>query len=134
MQRILFVLLMAGLGLTRGAAGQQVQFPETPQGRLAAGFFTAVNAPDEAALAQFQESFFSQGALRRRSRDERAALNRSLREQAGRLTPVEIRSASAQQIVVAAHASSMPGVTLTVTFAFTGSPPKIERVDVRDTP
>lgn len=116
------------VGMPLGA--QQAQWPDTPQGKLAAGFFAAVNAPDEQALGRFQESFFSAGALRRRSPDERAALNRSLRDQAGTIALVEVRSGSSNQLVAVASSSNMPGVRLTFTFTFTGSPPKIDRVEV----
>lgn len=130
MKRMLSTLLVLGCAVTRGAGAQQLQLPDTPQGRLAAGFFAAANSPDEDALNRFQEANFSAAALRRRSPDQRAAYNRQLREEAGALTPVEVRSASASQIVLLARGSNLPGVTLTITFVFTGSPPKIDRMEV----
>jgi len=114
-------------------AAQQVQFPDTPQGRLAAGFFAAVNATDEEALSRFQQANFSEAALKRRSPEERAARNRQLRESAGTLTVLQVQSASATQIVVLASGSVLPeGVRLSVTFGFTGGePPKIDSVQIQ---
>jgi hypothetical protein len=125
-------LLMLAALLPNALEAQQVQFPDTPQGRLVAGFFAAVNAPDEEALLRFQEANFSEAALRRRSPEQRMAYNRQLREDAGTLTPLQVASASASQIVVTARGSNLPpGMTLTLTFVFTGSPPKIDRLEVR---
>jgi hypothetical protein len=132
MRRTLIGLLIT-MGVMAGdLRGQQAQFPDTPQGRIAAAFFVAANAPDDEALGRFQEANFSPAALRRRSAEHRAAYNRQLREDAGFLTPLEIRSASASQVVVVARGSNLPpGTTLTFTFTFTGTPPKVDRLDVR---
>ena len=111
---------------------QEVQFPDTPQGKLAAGFFAAANATDEEAMLKFQQANFSEAALKRRSPEERAARTRQLKEAAGVLTLREVVSSSATQIVVMASGSALPeGVRLNVTFTFTtGDPPKIDTVQV----
>jgi hypothetical protein len=113
------------------AAQQKAAFPDSPQGRLAAGFFAAVNGADETALMKFQEANFSEAALKRRSADERLARNRDLREMAGKLTLEEVKSASATQLVVTANGSNAPGLVLTITFSFTtGASPKIDAVQI----
>jgi hypothetical protein len=111
---------------------QAVQFPETEQGRLAAGFFQAVNSPDEEALMRYQEATFSEAALKRRSREQRQALVRQLRDQAGALTLETIRAAGASQLVVTARGANLPpSQRLTITFNFTsGSPLKIDQVQI----
>lgn len=115
-----------------GPAAAQARFPDTPQGRLAAGFFAAVGNPDERVLAQFQEANFSEAALARRSAEERMARNRQLRESAGALTLVEVVSENDRQISVTATGANAPGVTLMVTFTFTGgAAPKIDTVQIQ---
>lgn len=111
---------------------QEVQFPDTPQGKLAAGFFAAANATDEEAMLRFQQANFSEAALKRRSPEERLARTRQLREQAGALTLREVVSSSATQLVVLASGSALPeGLKLTVTFGFTGGDQlKIDTVQI----
>lgn len=113
-------------------SAQSAQMPATPQGKLAAGFIAAVNANDDETLATFQDQNFSEAALKRRSREQRIALGRQLREQAGQLTVTEVKSATASQIVVTAAGSNLgPGGALTLTFAFTGgAPPKIDGIQI----
>lgn len=112
-------------------AAQAVQFPSTAQGQLAAGFFSAVNSPDEEALVRFQEANFSEAALKRRSREQRQALARQLRDQAGSLTLEEIRSSGSNQLVAIARGANLPAnMRLTITFTFTGSPLKIDGVQI----
>ena len=79
-------LSVAALIYALPAAAQTGQFPGTPQGKLAAGFFAAVNSSDEEALAAYQDANFSEAALKRRPREQRVALGKQLREQAGQLT------------------------------------------------
>ena len=125
-------LSVAALVYAMPVAAQSAQFPSTPQGKLAAGFFAAVNSSDEEALAAFQDANFSEAALKRRPREQRVALGKQLREQAGTLTLTEIKSASATQIVTTATGSNLPpGSTLTISFTFTGSgTPKIDGVQI----
>lgn len=134
MRRLLAALLPVALaaGVATAAAAQEPRFPETPQGRLAAAFFAAVNSPDEGALARFQEANFSPAALQRRPAEVRLAQNRQLREDAGRLTPVEVRVVSATRLVVTATGSNTPpGLRLTVTFTFTrDDPPRIDQIQI----
>ncbi|HEX9894100.1 MAG TPA: hypothetical protein VGA78_09240 [Gemmatimonadales bacterium] len=114
------------------AVAQSAQFPATPQGQLAAGFFAAVNSPDETALVRFQDANFSEAALKRMSREQREAKTRQLRDQAGSLTLQEVRSAGSNQLVVIARGANLPANTrLTITFNFTsGSTPKIDSVQI----
>jgi hypothetical protein len=127
---------MAALALTLSlgvgtAFAQAPKFPDTAQGKLGAGFFDATNTGDEEALARFQEANFSEAALKRRTAEERKASNRQLRETAGRLTLVEVKSATASQLVVTASGSKAPGFVLTITFSFTGEEnPKIDRLQI----
>jgi hypothetical protein len=125
-------LAVASVVFATPLLAQVSQFPGTPQGQLAAGFFTAVNSPDEEALVRFQEANFSEAALKRRTRDERQALARQLRDQAGALTLQEVLSASPNQLVVSAKGSNLPASKrLTVTFTFTsGSSVKIDGVQI----
>jgi hypothetical protein len=112
-------------------SGQQTELPDTPEGKLVSGFLGAVNASDEEALIRFQEANFSEAALKRRTPEERAARNQQLRQQTGGLTLVEVRSASADQIVLIASGASLPKeVQLVVTFTFTGTPRKIDTVQI----
>lgn len=132
MTRNLRSLVLAAALVTGPAAAQSAEWPATPQGRLAAGFFTAVNAPDDETLLRFQEANFSEAALKRRTPDERAALGRQLREQAGTLSLAEVRSSSPTQLVIAARGANLPpGMLLTVTFTFTaGASPRIDTVQI----
>ena len=125
-------LSVAALVYAMPAAGQSAQFPGTPQGKLAAGFFAAVNSTDEEALGAFQDANFSEAALKRRPREQRIALGKQLREQAGTLTLKEIKSASGNQIVATATGTNLaPGAILTISFTFTGGDnPKIDGVQI----
>ncbi len=130
MIRMLSVLVLLA-GVPAVGAAQAVRLPDTPQGRLATAFFAAVNAQDGAALDRFQEANFSEAALKRRPAQERKDRNRQLREQAGTLTVVDVKSASANQLVVTATGSNAPGLMLTVTFVFTEGPnPKIDQLQI----
>jgi len=126
------LLSVAALIYALPAAAQTGQFPATPQGKLAAGFFAAVNSSDEEALPAFQDANFSEAALKRRPREQRIALGRQLREQAGQLTLKEIKSASATQIVATATGSNLPpNSVITFSFSFTGdSAPKIDAIQI----
>jgi hypothetical protein len=132
MRAFVRTLAVVSAVLATPLAAQSVQFPETEQGRLAAGFFQAVNSPDEEALMRYQEATFSEAALKRRSREQRQALVRQLRDQAGALTLETIRAAGASQLVVTARGANLPpSQRLTITFSFTsGSPPKIDQVQI----
>lgn len=124
------LLALAGLAGAGPASAQAAAFPDTPQGRLAEAFFAAVNAPDEMALARFQEANFSEAALKRRPTEERLARNRQLREN-GRLGLVNVVSASGNRVVVEASVSNLPGVVLRIEFGFTGgASPKIDTVQI----
>lgn len=125
----LALTLSVGVG---SAVAQEPKFPETPQGRLGAAFFAAANAGSEESLTRFQEANFSETALKRRSAEERKASNRQFLETAGRLKLVEVKSATASQLVVTASGSKAPGFILTITFSFTGDEanPKIDRLQI----
>ena len=125
-------LSVAALVYALPVSAQSAQFPATAQGKLAAGFFAAVNSSDEEALGTFQDANFSEAALKRRPRDQRIALGKQLREQAGTLTLKEVKSASTSQIVVTASGSSLPpNSSLTISFTFTGGgAPKIDGVQI----
>jgi hypothetical protein len=125
-------LSVAALIYALPVAAQSVQYPATPQGKLAAGFIAAVNSTDDEALGAFQDANFSEAALKRRPREQRIALGRQLREQAGTLTLKEIKSASASQIVLTASGSNLPPSSLlTLSFSFTGNgAPKIDGVQI----
>lgn len=132
MRRSWWSMMMALVVLAPRLTAQEVQFPDTPQGKLAAGFFAAANATDEEAMLKFQQANFSEAALKRRSPEERLARTRQLREQAGALTLREVVSSSPTQLVVLASGSALPEeVRLTVTFGFTGGDqPKIDTVQI----
>ena len=125
-------LTVAALIYALPAAAQTGQFPNTPQGKLAAGFFAAVNSSDDEALVTFQDANFSETALKRRPREQRIALGKQLREQAGQLTLKTIKSASDKEIVATASGSNLaPNAVLTISFSFTGSgAPKIDAVQI----
>lgn len=113
-------------------AAQSATYPATPQGRLAAGFITAANGPDEEALVRYQEANFSPAALKRLSREERLAKSRQLRQDAGALTLDAVRSSSGSSLVLVVRGANLPGNTrLVMTFSFTsGASPKIDAVQV----
>jgi hypothetical protein len=125
-------LSVAALVYALPVVAQSAQFPATPQGKLAAGFIAAVNSTDDEALGAFQDANFSEAALKRRPREQRIALGRQLREQAGALTLKEVKSASASQIVITASGSNLPpSSVLTLSFTFTGNgAPKIDGVQI----
>ena len=130
MKRFLWTAL-ASVAIVTSATAQKAQFPDTPQGKLAAGFFAAVGAPDETALARFQEANFSEAALKRRSPEERLERNRGIREQVGALSLLEVKSATETQLVVTARGANAADYVLTVTFTFTAGPaPKIDAVQI----
>ena len=125
------ILLAATVVAVAPVAAQQRTLPDTPEGKLVAGFLAATTSGDEDALRRFQEANFSEAALKRRSPEERAARNQQLREQTGGLTLVEVRSTSENQIVLAANGVNLPKeVVLVVTFNFTGNPRKIDGVQI----
>lgn len=127
---LMTMLVVAAIAAVPGAA-QQRNLPDTPEGKLVAGFIAAANSADEEALARFQEANFSEGALKRRSPEERMARNRQLREQTGGLSVIEVRSATPNQIVVVANGANLPkDVLLIVTFNFTGTPRKVDGVQI----
>ena len=132
MGRMLWTVLTTLAVTATGLAAQEARFPDTPQGKLAAGFFAAVGNPDERVLAQFQDANFSKAALERRSPEERQARNRDLRERAGALTLTDVVSEGATQLTVTATGANAPGVTLMITFTFTSSTPiKIETLQIQ---
>ena len=131
MTRSLMTMLVAATIAVVPAAAQERTLPDTPEGKLVAGFIAAANAADEEALGRFQEANFSEGALKRRSPEERMARNRQLREQTGGLSVIEVRSATQDQVVVVANGVNLPKeVLLVLTFNFTGTPRKIDAVQV----
>ena len=132
MASLLTSLALASVVLAGPLAAQSTQFPATEQGQLAAGFFAAANSPDEDALLRFQEANFSEAALKRRTREQRQALARQLRDQAGTLSVETIRSAGGNQLVAIARGAHLPpSQRLTITFNFTsGSPPKIDQIQI----
>jgi hypothetical protein len=131
MIRILTAAALLVVTTAGSLPAQGVKFPDTPQGRLAAGFIAAVNAPDEGALGRFQEANFSEAALKRRPTQVRLAQNRQIREDAGTLTPVEVRGSGNQLVVIVTGSNTPPGMRLTVTFTFTsGDAPKIDQLQI----
>ena len=129
MRRTLLTL-SALVVLTTGGLSAQAKFPDTPQGKLAAGFLAAVNAPDEMALARFQEANLSPAALNRRPTEERLSKNRELRE-LGTLKVVEVVAASATSVTLLLTASNQPGLTLTMVLGFIGGDsPKIDTIQL----
>ena len=131
MTRSWMTMLAAAVIAAMPAAAQQRNLPDTPEGKLVAGFLAAANSGDEEALGRFQEANFSEGALKRRSLEERMARNRQLREQTGGLSVIEVRSVSADQIVLAANGVNLPkDVLLVLTFNFAGNPRKIDGVQI----
>jgi hypothetical protein len=132
MRRAFWTVVTSLAAVTMVAAQEPARFPDTPQGRLAAGFFAAVSNPDDRVLAQFQEANFSETALARRSPEERLARNRQLRESAGALTLTGVVSQSDRQLVVSASGANVPGVQLVVTFSFTGgASPRIDAIQIQ---
>jgi hypothetical protein len=131
MTRLLAVLVVAMVVPDAMVVAQSAKFPDSPQGRLAAAFFAAANAPDEDALFRFQEANFTEAALRRRPPEERHSRNRELREMVGRLTLITVTSASASRIVAKATGTNAPGTVWTVTITFTGgAAPKIDAIQI----
>lgn len=129
MGRILLVLSTLMVHAAGGLAAQ-AKLPDTPQGRLAAGFLAAVNAPDEITLARFQEANFSTAALNRKPTDVRLSQNRELRE-LGTLSVVEVAAASASSVTLILRASNQQGLRLTLVLGFTGGDsPKIDSVQL----
>lgn len=130
MRRTLLTL-SALMVLATGGLSAQAKFPDTPQGKLAAGFLAAVNAPDEMALARYQEANFSQTALNRRPTEERLSKNRELRE-LGTLKAVEVVAASAGAVTLRLTASNQADLTLTMVISFTGGDiPKIDAIELK---
>jgi len=83
------------------------------------------------ALGRFQEANFSEAALKRRPTQVRLAQNRQIREDAGTLTPVEVRGSGNQLVVIVTGSNTPPGMRLTVTFTFTsGDAPKIDQLQI----
>lgn len=127
----LLASLTAVLLLALPLSAQQAELPDTPEGKLVAGFLAASNDPDEQVIARFQEEFFSADLLKRRPAEERAARNRMMRDQVGRFDVVEVRRATSSQVVVLATGSNLPPtVRLLLTFTFTGDPRKIDAVQI----
>jgi hypothetical protein len=125
-------LALASVVFAGPLVAQSPEFPATEQGQLAKGFFAAANSPDEDAMLRFQEASFSEAALKRRTREQRQALARQLRDQAGALLVESVRSAGSNQLVATARGANLPpNQRLTITFNFTsGSPPKIDQIQI----
>jgi CubicO group peptidase (beta-lactamase class C family) len=73
--------------LPAAAADKSFAFPDTPQGRRAAAYFTAFNTGSDDAMAAFLKDNFSGEALKQASLEERLARYRGIKNEAKRLTP-----------------------------------------------
>ena len=131
MKRALSALVVTTAMSAPSILAQSAQFPDTPQGKLAAAFFSAANSADENVMARFQSANFSDGALKRRSPEQREQQNRELRETAGNLTLKSVVSSSPLELVLTAAGDKAPGLVLRISFRFTTGPtPKIDGVQI----
>ena len=105
MRRAITGAVCALMVLTIGAgrcAAQESPLPETPEGRLVAAFFAALNNGDAAALERFVAERWSPNAPRKLAPAERAAALRGWREELGRLALKWVEKASPAELQVIA--------------------------------
>ena len=111
----------AGTVPAAAAATRPFAFPETAAGRHAAAFFPAINEPGDSALRAFLIAHVSAEGLKRRPLEERLQVLGGLREERGRLTPVEIRESSETALHVIVRAED--GNRLSIRFVCEEAPP-----------
>ena len=96
-------------------------FPKTAAGTHAAAFFPAINQPGDAALRSFLLAHVSPEGLKRRPVEERLEILRGLREERGRLTPVEVGESEEAMLQVITRAAD--GARLSIRFLCEETPP-----------
>ena len=114
-------VLVSALVSDDARASQPFAFPQTAAGRHAAAFFPAINAPGDAALRAFLIAHVSAEGLKRRPLDERLEVLGGLREERGRLTPIEVRESAENVLQVIVRAED--GASLSIRFLCEEAPP-----------
>ncbi|HKQ18982.1 MAG TPA: serine hydrolase [Candidatus Eisenbacteria bacterium] len=118
---IRFASLLGALAAATGSAPQPFAFPETAAGKHAAAFFPAINEPGDSALRAFLIAHVSAEGLKRRPLEERLEVLGGLREERGRLTPIEVRESSEAALHVIVRAED--GDRLSIRFLCEEAPP-----------
>lgn len=90
-------------------------FPDTPAGKIAAGYVTAFNSGDDAAYRKFEEANRAASSLKMRTMDERTEQYRSLRREWGKLEPKKVVSSGEHELSVVFRAATSDEV---MTFGF----------------
>ncbi len=133
--KYLLILLLVSVGLS--AAGKsviisQAEFPSTPAGRAAEGYFKAFNAGEE-AMKEFLTRSTAKEALQKMPVQTRMARYRQMKAQVGSLDPLEV--VEDRPDFVSVHARGQAGRLLRLEFSFESAAPhgllgiRIEAVD-----
>ncbi|MFA4947433.1 MAG: serine hydrolase domain-containing protein [Candidatus Krumholzibacteriia bacterium] len=94
----------------------KVTFPDTPAGRLVAGYVEAFNSDAPGALRAFLEANLSSGAIAQRPVEQRLKGLQQLKADAGTLAPMKIVEAREDALTIIAQGSK--GSWLEISFAF----------------
>lgn len=97
-------------------------YPDTPSGKIAAGYVAAFNGGDEAAYRKFEEANRAVASLKMRTMDERMEMYRKLRGEWGTLTPTKLISSRQNELTVAINATTS-GEEMSFGFEFEKEPP-----------
>jgi CubicO group peptidase (beta-lactamase class C family) len=89
-----------------------VKMPDTPAGRIAAEFLAAFNSGTEKDFLEFFRRNAGQAALKRRTDEERLAMNRQMKDRLGRLTVRSIESSGDVGIILLAETEKAGWVKL----------------------
>ena len=124
----LFVLaaiaVLAVPAMLFAAQPAKAQFPDTPAGRLVAGYIEAFNSDGDGVLRAFIEANFSTGALAQRPVEQRLKALQQIKGDVGTLEPMKVVEAREDALTIYARGSK--GSWLEIGFAFeTDAPHKM---------
>jgi len=97
--------VVLALSIVAADQARPVALPNTPQGRAVETYLKAFNAGDEKAFLDTQERLLNETQLKRRTREERAALYKKMRENLGTLTVERVLKATPLTIQVRMRAN-----------------------------
>lgn len=113
----------------------EVKMPDTQAGRIAAEFLTAFNSGTDQDFLEFFKRNAGQAALKRRTDEERLAMNRQMKGRLGRLTARSIESSGEVGIILLAETEKAGWVRLEFLLE-AEAPHKLDavRIDEADAP
>ena len=127
--RSLSALFVAAV-LVVPAAAQDVKLPDTPQGKIVAGYIKAFNSGDEKTFLTFHTEHMAEDTLKRRTEADRKDLFKRMKDDFGQLKPARIIEAKADAISLAVPTLGGDEATMVFTFE-TAAPYKINGISVQ---